>query len=103
MCMFFFGGRGEAGMTQKSIFRPCHFVVLLQSFVAAVEKVCFGEDGEHLGTRTLGRTQGRACLAVGSLVKHLSSSGQHQQADRLAQTLESWLGQHGEGMVLSMF
>ena len=64
--------------------------------------MCFGEDGKLLGTRTLGRTQGRACLAVGSLVKHLSASGQHQQADRLAQALESWLEQHGEGMVLSM-
>ena len=90
-------------MTQYSLTRPCHLAAHLQSFVAAVEKVCFGEDGEHLGTRTLGRTQGRACLAVGSLVKHLSASGQRQQADRLASALESWLEQHGEGMVMSAF
>ncbi|XP_070204336.1 uncharacterized protein [Littorina saxatilis] len=66
-------------------------------FVRAVETYCFGAEGEHHGGRTLARTQGRACLAAGSLVKHLSSSGQDQHAHRLADRLESWLDHHAKG------
>ncbi|KAK7113965.1 hypothetical protein V1264_000110 [Littorina saxatilis] len=68
-------------------------------FVAAVATVCFGDKGELHGQRKLGRTQTRACLAVGSLVKHLAGSGQQQYADNLAHRLETWLDQHRKGDV----
>jgi hypothetical protein len=73
------------------------YVFHVQVLVGAVEKVCFGDQGELHGSRTLSSTPARACLALGSLVKHLDASGQHQQAHRLADRLEAWLDKHGEG------
>lgn len=69
----------------------------VEGFVSAVEKVCFGEKDVFHGSRTLSSTQSRACLAVGSLVKHLDADGQLQHANRLSEKLETWLDRHGEG------
>lgn len=68
-----------------------------ESFINAVEKFCFGAEGEQHGTRAMNRTQSRACLAVGSLARHCHRAGHHDKADRLVDHLESWLDHHEKG------
>lgn len=63
----------------------------------AVESFCFGKNGEHHGSQIMALTQSRACLALGSLIRHLENRGDHDQASQLAERLETWLDKHGEG------
>lgn len=73
-------------------------ILILKEFVHGVEAFCFGKNGEHHGTRTMIHSQSRACLAVGSLMRHLNKGGQGHQANQLADKLESWLEDHGKGL-----
>ncbi|XP_070206105.1 uncharacterized protein [Littorina saxatilis] len=68
-----------------------------ERFVNAVEQVCFGKTGELHGSRAMTRTQSRACLAVGSLVRHSHHAGHSHTAHRLLDRLESWLEEHSKG------
>ncbi|KAK7460766.1 hypothetical protein BaRGS_00038813, partial [Batillaria attramentaria] len=68
-----------------------------EKFVRAVEEVCFGENGQHHGSTSMTRTQSRACLAVGSLVKNLAKAGRHELANELTDKLETWLDEHKKG------
>ncbi|KAK7496780.1 hypothetical protein BaRGS_00011989, partial [Batillaria attramentaria] len=71
----------------------------IQKFVRAIEGFCFGETGEHHGSRNMTRTQSRACLAVGSLTRNLATGGRHTLANTLATRLETWLEEHGKGIL----
>ncbi|KAK7498950.1 hypothetical protein BaRGS_00009759 [Batillaria attramentaria] len=86
------------GSTALDEFGTCaHYRLSPYAFVLAVENFCFGQNGKHHGTRTFSRTQGRACLAVGSLINRLASNGQDVRAEVLAKKLETWLEEHGKG------
>ena len=69
----------------------------LQRFVRAIERFCFGENGELHGTRAMNRTQRQACLAVGTLAKNLANSGDERLANQLTNRLETWLDEHEKG------
>ena len=73
------------------------FALCLQRFVRAIERFCFGENGELHGTRTMNRTQRQACLAVGTLAKNLANSGEERLANHLTNRLETWLDEHEKG------
>ena len=63
----------------------------------AIERFCFGENGELHGTRTMNSTQRQACLAVGSLARNLANSGDDRLANHLTNRLETWLDEHEKG------
>lgn len=91
---------GTLILDKKKHSRNVTIFFLCQDFVAAVERLCFGDKGQLHGTRVMNRTQIRACLAVGSLSKALHRDNQVQRAERLAERLESWLDHHGKGELL---
>lgn len=74
------------------------FVQHFKEFVSAIESICFGQNDEHHGTRSMGHTQSRACLAAGSLTRFLAKGGQDHESNRLADRLETWLDKHGKGV-----
>ncbi|KAK7493719.1 hypothetical protein BaRGS_00015048 [Batillaria attramentaria] len=79
----------------QSLFSHCVTIESpTQEFVEAIEKYCFGQYGEHHGSRVMTVTQRKACLAVGSLARHLDRGGQTELADRLVHRLEQWLLKH---------